>query len=113
MKLEQRRFTLSAALLVLLFLSSLYFFAPSFHELNFKVKQQQKAATSATYTVCDKVDVSWLAGDRIYWNGRDPKAMFMKADGTFTKSNVYIKEGDEICVIVLVSCILIITRLAP
>ncbi|CAO3639823.1 unnamed protein product [Mucor hiemalis] len=52
-------------------------------------------------TVCDKVDIHWLASDRQYWDGWTDKAMFLKADGTFTKGNVYITEGDEICIVVL------------
>lgn len=45
----------------------------------------------------------YRAGDRIYWNGWEDKAMFMKQDGTFTKGNVYIKEGEQVCIVVLVS----------
>lgn len=37
--------------------------------------------------------------------------MFMKPDGNFTLKNVFINEGDSVCVIVLVSFCL--SRLAP
>jgi hypothetical protein len=29
--------------------------------------------------------------------------MFIKPDGTFTQSNIYVSEGEEICIVVLVS----------
>lgn len=46
------------------------------------------------------------AGDRMYWDGWADKTMFMRKDGTFTKGNVYIDKGDEICVVVLVKCVI-------
>lgn len=38
----------------------------------------------------------------MYWDGWADKAIFMRKDGTFTKGNVYIDKGDEVCVVVLV-----------
>ena len=38
----------------------------------------------------------------MYWDGWADKTMFMRKDGTFTKGNVYIDKGDEVCVVVLV-----------
>lgn len=101
-KLEERRSITTAVFIALLLLSSFYFFKPSTTKNDSK-NLLEKATTKETYAACDKVDIPWLAGDRIYWNGWEPKAMFIKADGTFTKRNVYIKEGDEICIVVLVS----------
>ncbi|ORY98448.1 hypothetical protein BCR43DRAFT_561948 [Syncephalastrum racemosum] len=50
---------------------------------------------------CTDVDFAWLASDRKYWDGWGSKAMFMKPDGNFTRKNVYLPEGDSICVVVL------------
>ncbi|KAI8881273.1 hypothetical protein K501DRAFT_253451 [Backusella circina FSU 941] len=52
-------------------------------------------------TVCDSVDIQWLASDRKYWDGWTDKSMFIKPDGTFTQSNIYVSEGEEICIVVL------------
>ncbi|GAA5811367.1 hypothetical protein MFLAVUS_004801 [Mucor flavus] len=52
-------------------------------------------------TICDKVDIGWLAGDRHYWDGWSDKTMFIKPDGTFTQGNVYINQGEEVCIVVL------------
>ena len=43
------------------------------------------------------------ASDRKYWDGWASKAMFMSPEGNFTTKNVFIKEGESICVVVLVS----------
>ncbi|CAO0790270.1 unnamed protein product [Mucor circinelloides] len=62
---------------------------------------QQNKQVERVENACDKVDILWLAGDRMYWDGWADKTMFMRKDGTFTKGNVYIDKGDEICVVVL------------
>ncbi|KAG2236994.1 hypothetical protein INT48_001761, partial [Thamnidium elegans] len=41
------------------------------------------------------------AGDRHYWDGWSDKTMFIKPDGTFTQGNVYINQGEEVCIVVL------------
>lgn len=64
-------------------------------------KQIKPTSIKKLPAVCDKVDFHWLASDRQYWDGWTDKAMFIKADGTFTKGNVYITEGDEVCIAVL------------
>ncbi|KAI8966937.1 hypothetical protein BDF20DRAFT_840598 [Mycotypha africana] len=44
---------------------------------------------------------TYSASDRMYWDGWRDKAMFFRPDGIFTRGNVYINPGDEICIVVL------------
>ncbi|KAI8983547.1 hypothetical protein BDB01DRAFT_850682 [Pilobolus umbonatus] len=52
-------------------------------------------------TICDEVDISWLAADREYWDGWTDKIMFMRRDGTLTLNSVHMKEGEDVCVVAL------------
>ncbi|KAI9248528.1 hypothetical protein BDA99DRAFT_564762 [Phascolomyces articulosus] len=59
-------------------------------------KQQQKDTSS-----CDAVNFNWLASDRKHWDGWASKSMFMSPEGNFTTKNVFIKQDESICVVVL------------
>ncbi|KAI8636879.1 hypothetical protein BD408DRAFT_425458 [Parasitella parasitica] len=103
---SENRLLLSITLLLALFFTAFYivYIPPSKDTSRTdRLAQQNKLnnPAKAKENPCDKVDILWLASDRIYWDGWTDKAMFMRKDGTLTKGNVYIDEGDEICVVVL------------
>ncbi|KAF7732591.1 hypothetical protein EC973_003338 [Apophysomyces ossiformis] len=64
-------------------------------------KLPSKPKTPTIQTVCDKVDIAWLASDRQYWDGWTSKSMFIKPDGNFTVDDVEITEGETVCVVAL------------
>ncbi|KAI7892925.1 uncharacterized protein EV154DRAFT_503367 [Mucor mucedo] len=103
---QNRHLILITVILALLF-TLFYVFQPSDQTTASSKKQQLSTLDDIPLpgkrlkTVCDKVDIAWLAADRHYWDGWSDKAMFIKADGTFTQRNVYINQGEEVCVVVL------------
>ncbi|KAI7908215.1 uncharacterized protein BX663DRAFT_557373 [Cokeromyces recurvatus] len=106
---ENKRSIFILTILVLFFTLFYLFYTPSQKSSGTTKAHQQDLQESfitsslnrKPSTICDKVDIPWLAGDRVYWDGWTDKAMFIKQDGTFTKGNVYIQENEQVCIVVL------------
>ncbi|KAI9483176.1 MAG: hypothetical protein EXX96DRAFT_557156, partial [Benjaminiella poitrasii] len=117
MMTENKQLISITVILILFFTLFYIFYTPTFKSpgtlITAKTHLPQDLENSSTnhltsspsnkksFTICDKVDIPWMASDRVYWNGWNDKATFMKSDGTFTKGNVYIQEGEQVCIVVL------------
>ncbi|KAI8376492.1 uncharacterized protein BYT42DRAFT_574806 [Radiomyces spectabilis] len=60
-----------------------------------------KVSSTSKPTACDQVDIDWLASDRQYWDGWNPKSIFLNLDGSFITDNVHMEEDDTICIVTL------------
>lgn len=52
--------------------------------------------------MCD-LHVKHRVNDRDYWDGWESKSMFLQQNGRFTRNNIEIEQGEDVCIVVLVS----------